>query len=416
MSDARINPFEEFVKQVEIAAEKLKLNPNVLAQLRHPRRVITVSVPVRLDNGKVEVFTGYRVQYNMWRGPYKGGIRYHPTVDLEEVKALAGWMTLKTAVVDLPYGGAKGGVVCDPKKLSKAEVERITRRYTTMIIDEIGPFKDIPAPDVNTDAQTMAWIMDTYSSIKGYSIPEVVTGKPLSLGGSPGRESATGRGVAICAREAAKKIGIDMKNAKVAVQGYGNVGYWAARILREMGCEIVAVSDTKGACGGRSLDPVGVLEHKRKTGSVVGYQGCRPMKSEELLERECDILVPAALENAITHVNGPRIRSGIISEGANGPTTVEADQILYKRNVFVVPDILANAGGVTVSYFEWVQNLNRQRWTEEEVNRKLEQIMVKAFREVVDVSEKNKVNMRTAAYMLAISRVAEAHLKLGLFP
>mgnify|MGYP002153774232 CR=1 FL=1 len=414
--EQKINPFDEVIKQIEIVAEKLKLDPSVVEQLKHPRKVMTVAVPIKMDNGQVKVFTGYRVQYNMWRGPYKGGIRYHPTVELDEVKALAAWMTFKTALMDLPYGGAKGGVVCDAKKLSKGELERITRRYTTMIIDDIGPYRDIPAPDVNTDAQTMAWIMDTYSSIKGYSIPEVVTGKPLILGGSPGRESATGRGVSICAREAAKKLGTSIKNSRVAVQGYGNVGYWSAKILNEMGAEIVGVSDSKGGCIAGNIDPSKVLEHKRKTGSVIGYPGSKTIPGDQILESECDILVPAALENAITRRNASNVKAKIVSEGANGPTTTDADKILYDRRVFVVPDILANAGGVTVSYFEWVQNLSREEWTEEIVNQKLEEKMVRAFNDVAEMAEKHKVNMRTAAYMLAVARVADAHLRMGLFP
>jgi glutamate dehydrogenase/leucine dehydrogenase len=413
----KVNPFEEAVKQIERVAKRIGISDDVIEQLKHPRRVLIVSVPVKMDDGKVKVFTGYRVQHNMWRGPYKGGIRYHPNVDLDEVKALAMWMTFKTAVVDIPYGGAKGGVVCDPKKLSKGELERLTRRYTAMIMDEIGPFKDVPAPDMGTDAQVMAWIMDTYSSLKGYAVPEVVTGKPVELGGSYGRESATGRGVAICAREATKHLGLSLKGATVAVQGYGNVGFWAAKILHEMGCKIIAVSDSKGGIlSSNGLDPDEVLKYKKKTGSVVGFDGSKKITNEELLELECDILVPAAMENVITKDNAYKIKAKIISEGANGPTTPEADDILYNRGIFAIPDILANSGGVTVSYFEWVQNLNRDRWSEEEVNRRLEERMVKAFNDVLEISKKEKVSMRTAAYMLAISRVADAHVKLGLFP
>jgi glutamate dehydrogenase (NAD(P)+) len=411
------NPFNEVIEQLDKTAELIDLDPNVLEQLKHPRRILVVSVPVRMDDGHVKVFTGCRVQYNMWRGPYKGGIRYHPSVTLEEVTALAAWMTFKTAVVDIPYGGAKGGVVCDPKSLSRGELERLTRRYTSMIMDEIGPFKDVPAPDVGTDAQVMAWIMDTYSSLKGYSVPEVVTGKPVSLGGSYGREGATGRGVAICVREAAEKIGMPLKGASVAVQGFGKVGSWAARILHEMGCRIVAVSDSKAAVYRDEGINLGKLsEHKTATGSVAGLEGCKSISHEELIELDCDILVPAALENAITEKNADKIRARIISEGANGPTTPRADQILHERGIFVVPDILANAGGVTVSYFEWVQNLNRDRWSLEEVNRRLEERMRKAFHEVSEISRDRGVSMRTAAYMLAVGRVADAHIKLGLFP
>jgi len=417
MSKPKINPFEEAVKQIEKVAKRIGINEDIIEQLKHPRRIVIVSVPVRMDDGRIKVFTGYRVQHNMWRGPYKGGIRYHPSVDLDEVKALAMWMTFKTAVVDIPYGGAKGGVVCDPKKLSKGEMERLTRRYTAMIMDEIGPFKDVPAPDMGTDAQTMAWIMDTYSSLKGYAVPEVVTGKPVELGGSYGREAATGRGVAICAREAAKHLGLKLNNATVAVQGYGNVGFWSAKILHEMGCKIIAVSDSKGGILNlKGLNPDEVKEHKKKTGSVIGFNGTKPISNEEILELECDILIPAAMENVITKDNAHKIKAKIISEGANGPTTLEADEILYNKGVLAIPDILANSGGVTVSYFEWVQNLNRDRWSEEEVNKRLEERMVKAFKEVLEISEREKVSMRTAAYMLAITRVADAHVKLGLFP
>lgn len=411
------NPFDEVIRQLDKTAELIDLDPNVLEQLKHPRRIVMVSVPVRMDDGRIKVFTGCRVQHNMWRGPYKGGIRYHPSVTLEEVTALAAWMTFKTAVVDIPYGGAKGGVVCDPKKLSKGELERLTRRYTSMIMDEIGPFKDVPAPDVGTDSQIMAWIMDTYSSLKGYSIPEVVTGKPVSLGGSYGREGATGRGVAICAKEAAEHIGMVLNGASVVVQGFGKVGSWAARILDEMGCRIVAVSDSKGAIYRKEgINPRKLLEHKKATGSVTGFEGCNRISHEELLELDCDILVPAALENAITEKNADQIRARMISEGANGPTTPKADEILYERGVFVIPDILANAGGVTVSYFEWVQNLNRDRWSLTQVNERLEERMREAFHEVLKLSEDNEVSMRTAAYMLAVRRVADAHIKLGLFP
>ncbi|MEM3607345.1 MAG: Glu/Leu/Phe/Val dehydrogenase [Candidatus Bathyarchaeia archaeon] len=411
------NPFNEVIEQLDKTAELIDLDPNVLEQLKHPRRILVVSVPVRMDDGHIEVFTGCRVQYNMWRGPYKGGIRYHPSVTLEEVTALAAWMTFKTAVVDIPYGGAKGGVVCDPKRLSRGELERLTRRYTSMIMDEIGPFKDVPAPDVGTDAQIMAWIMDTYSSLKGYSVPEVVTGKPVSLGGSYGRDGATGRGVAICTKEAADHMGISLKGASVAVQGFGKVGSWAARILHEMGCRIVAVSDSKAAIYREDgMNPEKLLEHKNVKGSVSGFEGCKPISHEELLELDCDILIPAALENAITESNADKIRARIVSEGANGPTTPKADQILYEKGVFVIPDILANAGGVTVSYFEWVQNLNRDRWSLEEVNRRLKERMQTAFHEVLKVSKDGGVSMRTAAYMLAVRRVADAHIKLGLFP
>ena len=373
------------------------------------------SIPVKRDSGRIEVFTGYVVFHNPWRGPYKGGIRYHPKVDLDEVKALAMWMTWKCAVMNIPYGGAKGGVACNPKELSIGEKERLTRRFITTIIDDIGPFKYVPAPDVYTDEQVMAWIMDTYSTIKGYAVPEVVTGKPISIGGSLGRKEATGRGTAICAREAAQVLGIEMGKARVSVQGFGNVGMHAAVTLAEMGAKIVAVSDSKGGIyNAEGLDPWKVAEHKAKTGSVVGFPGAKDIPGDEVLTVDCDILIPAALENQITDRNAGEIKAKIVCEGANGPTTPEADAILDRNGVLVVPDILANAGGVTVSYFEWVQNLTREQWPLDEVNRKLEQKMVGAFREVYKLAESEGVTMRTAAMMLAVKRVAEAFK--GLFP
>lgn len=415
--DRETNPYQMAVRQLEIAAEKMSLDPNITELLKHPRRVLTVSVPVRMDDGRIKVFTGYRVQHNPWRGAYKGGIRYHPKVDLDEVKALAMWMTWKAAVMDIPYGGAKGGVVCNPKEMSRGELERMTRRYTTMILDEIGPYKDVPAPDVYTNPQVMAWIMDTYSTIKGYAVPEIVTGKPVSIGGSLGRLEATGRGVAICAREACNKLGMSIKDTTVAVQGYGNVGYHAAVVAAEMGIKIIAVSDSRGGIYNPSgIDPVKLGEHKQKTGSVLGYPRAKDITSEELLTLHCDILMPCALEGVLTEKNAPEVKAKIISEGANGPTTPQADRVFCERGVFLVPDILANAGGVTVSYYEWVQNLHREQWTEEEVNQKLERKMVKAFNDVYELAEKEKVDMRTAAMMLAVRRVADAFQSAGLFP
>jgi len=413
----KINPFDAVLRQIEMVAEKLKLDPSIVEKIKHPRKIVIVSVPIRMDDGRIKVFTGYRVQYDMVRGPYKGGIRYHPDVNLDEMKALAAWMTWKCAVMNIPYGGAKGGIACNPKEMSRGELERLTRRYTAMILDEIGPYKDVPAPDVYTDAQTMAWIMDTYSQFKGYLVPEVVTGKPVELGGSEGREDATGRGVAICAREAAKHLGIELRGARVAVQGFGKVGKAASRLLHEMGCKIIAVSDSKGGiynAGG--LDIPAVIEHKSRTGQLTGFQGSEEITNDELLELECEILVPAALENQITEANASKIKAKIVVEGANGPSTPEARQILHKRGIFVVPDILANAGGVTVSYFEWIQNLHREHWTEEEVNRRLEEKMVEAFNNVLEVAKKYDVSMADAAYILAISRIADAHEKLGLWP
>jgi glutamate dehydrogenase/leucine dehydrogenase len=405
------------MEQLKIAAEKLKLDPGIHEMLKHPKRSLIVSITVRMDDGSIRVFKGCRVQHWDARGPFKGGIRYHPNVTLEEVTALAMWMTWKCAVVDIPYGGAKGGICCNPKTMSKSELERLTRRYTSLILDYIGPYRDVPAPDVYTDAQTMAWIMDTYSQFKGYSVPECVTGKPISVGGSEGREEATSRGVVICAREAAKRLGLKFKGATVAVQGYGNVGWNAAKIAHDMGCKIIAVSDSVGGiyCS-EGLNPRKVYEHKLKTGSVVNYPKCKNISNEELLETKCDILIPAALESQITKENADKIKVKIIVEGANGPTTPEADKILREKEIFLVPDILANAGGVTASYFEWVQNLTREHWTLEEVNRKLEDIMVKAFSDVYGLMEKEKESMRTAALMLGVGRVSEAIKILGLWP
>ncbi|MEM4245757.1 MAG: Glu/Leu/Phe/Val dehydrogenase [Candidatus Bathyarchaeia archaeon] len=411
------NPLESVRRQLDIIGELANIEPEIIAQLKNSRRVIEVSMPVRMDDGRMEVFTGYRVHHCRWRGPYKGGIRYHPNVNLDEVKALAAWMTFKTAVVDIPYGGAKGGVVCDPKALSVNELERLTRRYTSMIRDDIGPFRDVPAPDVGTDAQIMAWVMDTYSSLVGYSVPEVVTGKPVSLGGSHGREEATGRGVAICAREAAKEIGVSMKGATVAVQGYGKVGYWAAENLEAMGAKIIAVTDVKGGVySPEGLSSLKLKVYERQNGTVAGYPAAKAITNDELFRLRCDILVPAALENVITGENAAEADAKMIVEGANGPTTPQADKILHEKGILVVPDILANAGGVTVSYYEWVQNLNRDRWVLEVVNRRLEEKMTEAFQFVYALSKKREESMRTAAYLLAIQRLAEAYRELGVFP
>jgi len=408
---------EVALEQLEIAAEKLKLEPEIHEMLKYPKRSLIVSITVKMDNGCTGVFRGCRVQHWDARGPFKGGIRYHPNVTIDEVTALAMWMTWKCAVVDIPYGGAKGGVCCNPKEMSKGELERLTRRYTSLLLDFIGPYRDVPAPDVYTDAQTMAWIMDTYSQFKGYSVPECVTGKPISVGGSEGREEATSRGVVICAREAAKTLGIRLKGAKVAVQGYGNVGWNAAKIAYDMGCKIVAVSDSAGGiyCQ-EGLNPYKIYEHKSKTGSVINYKGCENITNEELLETKCDILIPAALENQITKSNAADVKAKIVAEGANGPTTPEADKALFEKNILLVPDILANSGGVTASYFEWVQNLTREHWTLEDVNRKLENKMVRAFNDVCNIAKKEQSDMRTAALMLGVGRVAEAIKTLGLWP
>ena len=404
-------------EQLKIATEKLKLDASMHSLLAHPKRSLLVSVAVKMDSGETKVFDACRVQHWDARGPYKGGIRYHPNVTLDEVTALSMWMTWKCAVVDIPYGGAKGGITCNPKEMSKGEVERMTRRYTSLLYEFIGPHRDVPAPDVYTDAQTMAWIMDTYSQITGYSVPECVTGKPISIGGSEGREQATSLGVVVCAREAMKILGLKLKGATVAVQGYGNVGMNAAKIAHDMGCKIIAASDSMGGvCHSKGINPYDLYNHKAKTGSVANYKGAENVTNEELLELKCDILIPAALESQITKKNADNVKAKVVSEGANGPTTPEADKILYEKDILLIPDILANAGGVTTSYFEWVQNLTREHWTIQEVNRKLEDKMVKAFNDVCKVAKKEKSDTRTAALMVGVGRVAEAIKTLGLWP
>jgi len=413
-----IGPLDVALEQLRIAAEILELDNGIHEFLKRPKRTLTVSIPIRMDTGNIHVYWGCRVQHIDARGPFKGGIRYHPLVDLAEVTALAMWMTWKCAVVDIPYGGAKGGVCCNPKEMSKAELERLTRRYTNMLLDFIGPHKDVPAPDVYTDAQTMAWIMDTYSRFKGYSVPECVTGKPVILGGSEGRAEATSRGVIICARESAKVLGIRMKGATIAVIGYGNVGWNAAKIAYGIGAKIVAVSDSRGGIyNPTGLNPFKVFEHKEKTGSVIGFRNAKKvLTNPEVMEVDCDILIPAAMENQITKENAGNIKAKIVAEGANGPTTPKADEILNEKKVFLIPDILANAGGVTTSYFEWVQNLTREHWSLEEVNLKLERIMVRAFNEVTKTMKDEKTSMRTAALLLGVGRVGEAIKTLGLWP
>jgi len=403
--------------QLKIAAEKLNLDPGIHEMLKHPKRSLIVSLAIKMDNDELGIFTGCRVQHNDARGPFKGGIRYHPNVTLEEVTALAMWMTWKCAVVDIPYGGAKGGICCNPKAMSTGELERLTRRYTSLILDIIGPYRDVPAPDVYTDAQIMAWIMDTYSQFKGYSVPECVTGKPVSIGGLEGRTEATSRGVIICAREAAKRIGLEFKGATVAIQGFGTVGWNAAKIAHDMGCKIVAVSDSVGGvyCP-EGLNPRYIYEHKSETGSVINYKGCENITNEDLLTTKCDILIPAALENQITEANADKIKAKIVAEGANGPTTPEADEVLYEKGITLVPDILANSGGVTASYFEWAQNLTREHWTLEKVNRKLENKIVKAFNDVHKLAKQEESDMRTAALMLGVGRVTEAIKIRGLWP
>ena len=413
-----INPFETAKQQVDITAKLIGLDPSLTEVLKHPKRELTVNFPVRMDDGSYRVYTGYRVQYNMARGPTKGGIRYHPQVTLDEVRALAAWMTWKCAVVNIPYGGAKGGVICDPKHMSIGELERLTRRFASEISPIIGPEMDIPAPDVYTDSQTMAWIMDTYSMQKGYSVPGVVTGKPISLGGSEGRGEATGRGCAYVIREAARDAGVKVKGGSVAVQGFGNAGSVAANILQEeQGAKIVAVSDSKGGIyKADGFNVKAVLAHKSKTGSVVGFPGTTAISNEEVLETNADILIPAALENQITKKNAEKIQAKIVAEAANGPTLPEADTILYERKIHVLPDVLANAGGVTVSYFEWAQDIQGYFWDLAEVNTRLERTMVASYNKVHTTAGEYKVHNRTAAYVVAIQRVVDALKLRGIYP
>lgn len=411
------DPWHVAQQQFDLAAERLRLDPGLRAVLREPRRELTVHFPVKMDDGSVQVFTGYRVQHNLGRGPAKGGIRYHQDVTLDEVKALAMWMTWKCAVVGIPYGGGKGGVVVDPKRLSKRELEGLTRRFTTEISVLIGPEKDIPAPDVNTNAQTMAWIMDTFSMHVGYTVPGVVTGKPVSLGGSEGRAEATGRGAVVCIEEALRHLGMSVAGARVAVQGFGNAGGTAAHLISQQGARVVAVSDSVGGIHRPDgLDVRAVQSWKAEHGTVRGFPGARDISNAELLTIDCDILIPAALENQITSANAGAVRAAIVAEAANGPTTPEADEILRQRGVFMVPDVLCNAGGVTVSYFEWVQDLNRDHWTESVVNAKLSEIMVRSFGEVLEMAMREDVHMRLAAYLLAVDRVASATALRGLYP
>jgi glutamate dehydrogenase/leucine dehydrogenase len=413
-----INPFEVALQQLDEAARLTNLDKGLHQILSHPKRVLTVSIPIRLDNGTVNVFTGFRSQHNDARGPYKGGIRYHPQVTLDEVKALSMWMTWKCAIADIPYGGGKGGIICNPKEMSELELERMTRRYAYMIADIIGPHTDIPAPDVYTGGREMAWIMDTYSALKGnYVQPEIITGKPLPVGGSLGRNEATGRGLSFTVREAANKLKLNIHTATVAVQGFGNAGQYAAQLLEESGAKIIAVSDSKGGVYNKSgIRIAALVGHKQKMGSVVGFPEGNSIGGDEVLETECTILIPAALENQITRNNAPKIRAEIVAEAANGPTTPDADEILYKNKILVIPDVLANGGGVTVSYFEWLQNLRREYWTEDQVNDMLDRTITRAFSDVYSNHEKYQINMRKASTLLAINRVAEAIKIRGLWP
>jgi glutamate dehydrogenase (NAD(P)+) len=411
------DPWLNAQRQFDSAADVLELDPGVRAFLREPQRQLIVSFPVKLDDGSLRMFEGYRVQHNVIRGPAKGGIRFHPGVTLSEVKALAMWMTWKSAVVGIPYGGAKGGVIVDPKQLSLGELERLTRRYATEISVLIGPDRDIPAPDVNTTPQVMAWIMDTVSMAKGYSVPAVVTGKPLSIGGSLGRNEATGRGCAVVAREVCRRLGQDPHELTVAVQGFGNAGSIAATLMAEEGFCIRAVSDSKGGIqSDRALDIQAVVEHKKRTGSVVDFPGTRAISNADLLETAVDVLVPAALESQITARNASDVKASLIIEAANGPTTPDADEILSRRGVTVVPDIVANAGGVTVSYFEWVQDLQSLFWSEEEINGRLDKILTAALDASWKTSKRLDVPLRLGAYAVAVERVAQATTVRGIYP
>jgi len=411
------NPLDMHNLQFDIATGLMNIESWILEKIKYPRRELSVKFPLRLDNGKKILLNGYRVQHNTLRGPGKGGIRYHPHVDLDEVRALAAWMTWKCAVVNVPFGGAKGGVTCDPKSLSMDEIERLTRRYIWEISPIIGPEKDIPAPDVNTNPQVMAWIVDTYSVFKGYTCNSIVTGKPVSIGGSLGRLKATSMGCLYTMVEAAKTTGMDLKGKKVAVQGFGNVGYYAAELFMQAGMKLVAISNSKGGVynpNGLSLKLL--KEHVDKMGTLDSFPEADSISNQELLELDCDILVPAALEGQITEKNANAIQAKFIVEGANGPTSPFADEILFDKGIMLLPDILANAGGVTVSYLEWVQNIQKLFWTEDDVNNKLQRVMAQAFSDVYEVYKQEKVNMRTAAYILAIGRVAEAKRVRGIFP
>jgi glutamate dehydrogenase (NAD(P)+) len=408
--------FGAMLQEFDGAARILKLEPGIWRILTHPKRQIIVSCPVQMDNGQIEVFTGYRVQYNITLGPAKGGIRYHPEVSLDEVTALAAWMTWKCAVAHIPFGGGKGGIVCDPTRMSKRELEALTRRYVAEIIDAIGPEKDVPAPDVNTNDQIMAWVMDTYSMHVGHTSTAVVTGKPVELGGSLGRREATGRGVMIVTREAAKHLGIDITKATVGVQGFGNVGSVSADLIAKLGAKIVAVTDHKGGVyNAAGLDVPAMLEYAREKKTIDEFPGGEPLSNEQIWDLDVDILVPAALENQITEENAPKIRAKIVTEGANGPTTPDAHRIMHERGIFVIPDILANSGGVTVSYFEWVQDRHGYFWEEDEVNTRLEKKMVEAFTDVLQTSLKYKVDLRTAAYIVAINRVGTVTRMRGMY-
>ncbi len=410
------NPFESMMSRFDHAARLLELNPDIYKVLRVPNREFTVYIPVFMDNGSIEVFTGYRVQHNFARGPAKGGIRYAPDVTLDEVRALAAWMTWKCAVVNIPFGGAKGGIICDPAHMSQSELERLTRRYTAELIDVIGPERDVPAPDMNTNEQTMAWIMDTYSMHARHTVTAVVTGKPIDLSGSRGRLEATGRGLLIVVDQAVEKLGLKASESRVVIQGCGNVGGTAAQLMHERGYKVIAISDIHGGIhNDQGLDIPEVLRHLSTQKTLEGYPNASSISNHELLELECEVLIPAATENQITSHNANRIKCRILAEGANGPTTATADEILERNGVFVLPDILANAGGVTCSYFEWVQDRMGYFWKESMVNERLQDVMEDSFRDVIKYAETHRVNNRIAAYMLAIARVAYVTQIRGIY-
>jgi glutamate dehydrogenase (NAD(P)+) len=415
-TDKEFNPFEAQTARFDFAAKKLNLEEGLWKILSQPAREITVHIPVAMDDGRIELFTGYRVQHSMARGPAKGGVRYAPDVTLDEIKALASWMTWKCAVVNIPFGGAKGGIICDPKKMSQAELERMTRRYTAELVEFIGPEKDVPAPDMNTNEQTMAWMMDTYSMHMRQTVNAVVTGKPLNIGGSRGRREATGRGVLICCDQAIQKLGMDREKTRVIVQGFGNVGSNAAQLMHQAGYKVIGIGEWDGGLyNANGIDIDKLVEHKQRNGSIHGFAGADKMATADLLISDCDILAPCAMENQITSKNVDKIKAKIVAEGANGPTTAPADQVLQEKGVFIIPDILCNAGGVTVSYFEWVQDRQGFFWKEATVNQQLEDILVDSFDSVVHYAETHNVNNRIAAYMLAIDRVAFTIKQRGIY-
>jgi glutamate dehydrogenase (NAD(P)+) len=417
VSHLRENPYDIAKDQLRKVAQTFAIDPNLINVLQECKKAIVVSVPVAMDDGNTRVFQGYRVTHNIARGPSKGGIRYHPDVTLDEVKSLAMWMTWKCALAGIPFGGAKGGVVCNPKQMSEGELQRMTRRFTSEIINEIGPERDIPAPDVGTDGRVMAWIFDTYSMNKGHSVLGVVTGKPLTIGGSLGREEATARGALYCVREAVRKKQMSLNGTRVAVQGFGNVGSYLAKFLTEDGATVIAVSDSAtGLHNPQGIDVQAAIAHKRETGSLAGFRGAGEISNEDLLLLDCDVLAPCALEQVITEENAAQVKAKIIVEGANGPITPTADDILEEKGVLVLPDILANAGGVVVSYFEWVQGLQEYFWKEAEVNAKLNDIVTRAFNETWQTMESRSISMRLAAYGLAVQRVAEATVTRGIYP